>query len=314
MQMFLNCNVIAVLNEIMRHHTQNYQEDFNIDKEILLEAAEEPSTKYRRYLWMCRPQGTHCLKESEVYLKDTSEHNTWRFYDEQTRDKIFAYAVEIDGLKDGVLKGDIYELDYHKSAERVRQYSVDIKDVELFYDDEQKTTIPYTKDWYDEAKGYDYYERSFLPADYAAYSYAINSARAERLTERYANWNLDKLKLEYGENGIDAYSIYQLKPDMEEYLFESYARLERRGFNPTADDYTMIYTDELECKTLEDIYVKFNMDYPKDFIGHSLSVSDVIVTIRNGTRTAYFVDSVGFKKLPDFFTGGGIQMQNEMGM
>lgn len=314
MRKFINCDILAVLNEIMRHHTQNYQEDFNIDKEILLEAADEPNTKARRYLWMSRRQGTHCLKESEIYLKDTYEHNTWRFYDEQTRDKILAYAVEIDGMRDGVLKGDVYELDYHESAERVRQYSVDIKDVELFYGDEQKTTIPYTKDWYDEARDYDYYEHSFLPADYAAYSYAINSARAERLTERYADWSLEKLKLEYGENGIDAFSIYQLNPDKEEYLFESYSRLERRGFNPTVDDYSLLYTDELDNQTLEDLYMKFNIDRPRDFIGHSLSISDVIVTIRNGTRSAYFVDSVGFKKLPDFFTGGGMQMQKEMEM
>ena len=51
---------------------------------------------------MSRPHGTHCLKEKDVYLKDTSAHNTWRYYDKQTRDKILAYVVEIDGLNDGV--------------------------------------------------------------------------------------------------------------------------------------------------------------------------------------------------------------------
>ena len=314
MRKFINCDVLAVLNEIMRHHTQSYLEDFNIDKEILLEAADEPSTKARRYLWMSRPQGTHCLNESEVYLKDTIEHNTWRFYDEQTNDTILAYAVEIDGIKDGILKGDIYELDYRSSVEHIRKNAVAIEDVELFYGDEQKVFIPYTKDWYDVARDYDYYQRDFLPSDYAAYSYALNSARAERLTGRYADWNLDKLKLEYGEEGIDAYCIYQLKPNMEQYLFESYSRLEKRGFNPTVDDYSMLYVDKLNGETLEDIWVKFNIDHPQDFVGHSLSTSDVIVTIRDGERTAYYVDDAGFKELPDFFCGGGMQMQKVMEM
>lgn len=131
MRKFLGCDVLAVLNEIMRHNTESYQEDFNIDKEILTEAAEENDKFDRRFLWMSRPCGTHCLKEKEIFLKDTDANTTWRYYNEQSEDKIIAYAVEIDGFKDGVLKGDLYELDYHESTNYVRRNAVPVVSVKL---------------------------------------------------------------------------------------------------------------------------------------------------------------------------------------
>ena len=52
---------------------------------------------------------------------------------------------------------------------------------------------------------------------------------------------------------------------------------------------------------LEDIYTRFNIDHPKDFKGHSLSVSDVVVLHQNGQDTAHYVDSFGYKEVPEFF-------------
>ena len=42
--------------------------------------------------------------------------------------------------------------------------------------------------------------------------------------------------------------------------------------------------------SLEDIYTRFNIDHQKDFKGHSLSVSDVVVLHQNGQDTAHYVD------------------------
>ena len=49
-----------------------------------------------------------------------------------------------------------------------------------------------------------------------------------------------------------------------------------------------------------DIYRTFNVDYPADFKGHSLSVSDVVVLHQNGQDTAHYCDSVGFQQVPEF--------------
>ncbi len=53
----------------------------------------------------------------------------------------------------------------------------------------------------------------------------------------------------------------------------------------------------------EDIYTRFNIDHPKDFKGHSLSVSDVVVLHQNGQDAAHYVDSFGYKGSAGVFAG-----------
>ena len=101
MQKFENVDVIAALGEIMRQNTAFYQSDFDIDKGIIQRAAASDQAVDKTLLWMSRPSGTYCFRERDVFLKGTRQHNTWRFYGEQTRDKILAYAVELTGTKDG---------------------------------------------------------------------------------------------------------------------------------------------------------------------------------------------------------------------
>ena len=52
--------------------------------------------------------------------------------------------------------------------------------------------------------------------------------------------------------------------------------------------------------SLEDIYTKFNIDHPADFTGHSLSVSDMVVLHQDGENTSHYVDSVGYREIPEF--------------
>ncbi len=66
-------------------------------------------------------------------------------------------------------------------------------------------------------------------------------------------------------------------------------------------NYELVYSAPLTPGTsLEDIYTRFNIDHPKDFKGHSLSVSDVVVLHQNGQDAAHYVDSVGFQEVPEF--------------
>lgn len=311
MRKFINCDVLSVLNEIMLHNTENYREDFNIDKEILTESANEKEYADKRFLWMSRPQGTHCIKEKDAYLKGSPAYDTWLYYDEQEPENIIAYAVELTGFENDVLKGDLYELDFRESADKIRKYAAPIVAVELYCDDGQKVRIPYENGWHAKAQNYHYDKREYIPDNEFDYTAAYTLARADRLVEQYANYDLDKLKMEYGDGG-NAFSIYQLKPAMEKILFEPYKRIERSGHRLSVEDYDMIYTDGYGGESLEDIYERFNIDHPKDFVGHSLSVSDVIVLVKNGARTAFFVDSYGFRELPDFFSSGaGAQLQKD---
>ena len=83
--------------------------------------------------------------------------------------------------------------------------------------------------------------------------------------------------------------------------FEPYDRLQVTGNVVDKANYELIYSAELTPGTsLEDIYTRFNIDHPKDFKGHSLSVSDVVVLHQDGQDTAHYVDSFGYKSVPDF--------------
>lgn len=92
---FENMDLFASLEAIMKQNTGFYQSDLDIDKEIIAKAAASPHREDKTLLWFCRPSGTHCFRERDVFLKDTAPHNTWRFYMEQTSDRILAYAIEL---------------------------------------------------------------------------------------------------------------------------------------------------------------------------------------------------------------------------
>ena len=87
---FENVDVLASLHAILKQNTGFYQSDFDIDREIIARAAANASKEDKTLLWFCRPSGTHCFRERDVFLKDTAPHNTWRFYMEQTSDRILA--------------------------------------------------------------------------------------------------------------------------------------------------------------------------------------------------------------------------------
>ena len=101
----------------------------------------------------------------------------------------------------------------------------------------------------------------------------------------------------------DTFSIYQLRGGEEtrDYRFEPYERLQAAGLAVDSANYDLVYTAPLDSSTsLEDIYRTFNIDHPADFRGHSLSVSDVVVLHQNGQDTAHYVDSFGYKEVPEF--------------
>ena len=105
----------------------------------------------------------------------------------------------------------------------------------------------------------------------------------------------------YGKE--DSYGIYQLARGdaTRDFRFEPYDRLQAAGNVVDRANYELVYSAPLAPETsLEDIYTRFNIDHPKDFKGHSLSVSDVVVLHQNGQDTAHYVDSVGFRQVPEF--------------
>ena len=134
MNKFENVDVLASLQQIMQQNTAAFQNDFDIDKKILTQAAKSKNAEDKVYLWFSRPNGTHCLRERDVFLRGTREHNTFRFYHEQTKERLLAYAVVLSGMESGKVKGSIYELDYAAKAELAIQTALRTDNNRLIYE------------------------------------------------------------------------------------------------------------------------------------------------------------------------------------
>lgn len=69
---------------------------------------------------------------------------------------------------------------------------------------------------------------------------------------------------------------------------------------PVSSTYDLIYEGKVDCKGLEDVYRMFNRDRPVEFMGHSLSVSDVVEVVdgSNVRPGFYFCDTISFREVP----------------
>lgn len=104
-------------------------------------------------------------------------------------------------------------------------------------------------------------------------------------------------------DGEERFAIYQIDHGSKamEYLFMGMDFVKSQGMEVTAGDYQCVYSGILQpSDNLDTLYSVFNQNHPADFRGHSMSVSDVVITNQNGDLRAFYVDSFGFTELPDF--------------
>ena len=104
-------------------------------------------------------------------------------------------------------------------------------------------------------------------------------------------------------------AIYQIRnlPENRDISFMDLDYLEKNGLEPDRERYSFVYSFEVLPEDLKDkdgflnkVYAKFNLDHPKDFTCHSLSVSDVIAINNHGEITSHFVDSFDFTEIKGF--------------
>ena len=74
MNKFENVDVLAALEQLMWQNTAFYRNDFEIDKEMIRQAAASDRAEDKTLLWMSRPSGTYCFRERDVFLQDTRQH------------------------------------------------------------------------------------------------------------------------------------------------------------------------------------------------------------------------------------------------
>lgn len=144
---YMDVDVIAFLEEKMKGNTKHYQSDFDIDKRMLNRLSMSSYKEDKTLLWLSRSHGTHCLKEYEVFIKDTAAHNTWKYF-AGSKDPIVAYAVELTGKDYGIIRGNLYELDYEAHAALTASKAVDPVECVIAFQDGYEHYTPYGRGSY----------------------------------------------------------------------------------------------------------------------------------------------------------------------
>ncbi len=99
------------------------------------------------------------------------------------------------------------------------------------------------------------------------------------------------------------YTLHQMKDETDrEKKYQMLSKLVEKFGKVDKNDYEKTYSDVVEGvdrdHLLENLYYTFNADHPRDFIGRSLSVGDVI-ELESITCEShfYYCDLIGFKKI-----------------
>ena len=97
---------------------------------------------------------------------------------------------------------------------------------------------------------------------------------------------------------IRLYQITENRYSKERFL--GYDETKAATGEPNPHHYSETFNGEVDCKTLEEIYKRFNTDRPCVFRSYSLSVSDIVQVLDGEEKGVYFCDSIGFRKLQNF--------------
>ena len=119
-----NVDIAAELQKLVDDNVESYKEDFDVDKRIIRRAAKSQNPEDRTLMWFCRPHGTHCLSENQVFIQGTRDHNVFRFDADQTSDVCVARVIVPKSVKRGKVFGDVFEINYREQAATVAQNSV----------------------------------------------------------------------------------------------------------------------------------------------------------------------------------------------
>lgn len=134
--------LIPFLSKIITQNTTAYQGDFQHDIATLHRAMGEAQEENRAFCWMSRPHGTWCVREREVFLRESEAHAIWTHY-ENNAEGIIAYRVIVAGDSRGDPMGRVWKLNYPEQVQRVKQAALPVETVTLFFGEMPPVTMPY---------------------------------------------------------------------------------------------------------------------------------------------------------------------------
>lgn len=130
----------------------------------------------------------------------------------------------------------------------------------------------------------------------------------EMLPDAFCSYGERREKREVMKEGT--FTLYQIKtgPDFTRFRFMNMDWLRQNGETVRPERYEQQYSATLDSsasdqEALEEIFCRLNERRYDDYDGPSMSVSDVVVLSRDGKKSAWYCDSVGFQEVPEFLEG-----------
>lgn len=146
---YMDVDVFAFLEEKMKGNTEHYQSDFEIDKQMIERCVQSAHKEDKTLLWLSRQHGTQCVREFDAFLKGTDAYSTWQYYANQgAGNKFVAFAVELKGVQDGVIRGNLYELDFLEHAKTAAQNAQPAYDVIKTFEDGHVAQVAFARSSY----------------------------------------------------------------------------------------------------------------------------------------------------------------------
>ena len=94
-------------------------------------------------------------------------------------------------------------------------------------------------------------------------------------------------------------NLYQIVPGLDngKFIFQDLKTILRENNNTIPSNlYECVFSGEIDAEDPEEVYAIFNLTYPKDYHGRSMSVSDVVEFVNTSESSEfYFCDRIGFE-------------------
>ena len=147
LQKFENVNILKTLKAIADKTIVHYPNDIKTDMDIIPKLAATGDPEKRMLLWHVSDYGTHINPERDTFFTDSGAYGTWTNY---LRPGMMSYAIEVTGTDNGIISGNIYQLNHEAHVAYVKGNALPAHLVTIRYENGREKTV--THQHYDDER------------------------------------------------------------------------------------------------------------------------------------------------------------------
>lgn len=118
-----NISLIPYLEKHLGCCATAYEENIELCRRILRQAAKQAGAEHPALFWCCRSDGSFCAAEQDVFIRNTSANHYSLEKASPLSEEVHAFIVEITGLHGNEVIGNAFKLNLDEYAQEVRRFS-----------------------------------------------------------------------------------------------------------------------------------------------------------------------------------------------